>query len=195
MIGDKEKNPSPWQDSNQWPSAHWLVYMASCPTDNFFFSNQTNLSAMQEDLLATLESKNPSVKEETVRFLTRCFCKSTPAALPKTFLKPICSSLLKVRCYTAVNERKPHHSQVVFIWVWFIHLKFEFGSNGFNPQSPNSRSAWNFSFWCQCLSHQRRHDNLRYDHPRWILLKYSQLLPTTAIINVWGQEREIVFWC
>lgn len=54
---------------------------------------------MQEDLLASLESKNPSVKEETVRFLTRCFCKSTPAALPKTFLKPICSSLLKVIRY------------------------------------------------------------------------------------------------
>lgn len=60
------------------------------------FPNQTNLSAMQEDLLAVLESKNPSVKEETIRFLVRCFSKSTPAALPKTFLKPICSSLLKV---------------------------------------------------------------------------------------------------
>ncbi|XP_015769974.1 PREDICTED: cytoskeleton-associated protein 5-like [Acropora digitifera] len=55
----------------------------------------TNLPAMQEDLLATLESKNPSVKEETVRFLTRSFCKSTPASLPKTFLKPTCGSLLK----------------------------------------------------------------------------------------------------
>ena len=54
---------------------------------------------MQEELLASLESKNPSVKEETVRFLTRCFCKSTPAALPKTFLKPVCSSLLKVIPY------------------------------------------------------------------------------------------------
>lgn len=58
---------------------------------------QTNLPAIQEDLLATLESKNPSVKEETVRFLTRSFCKSTPASLPKTFLKPTCGSLLKVR--------------------------------------------------------------------------------------------------
>lgn len=65
----------------------------------FFFSNQTNLSAMQEDLLAALENKNPSVKEETIRFLVRCFSKSTPAALPKTFLKPVCSSLLKVRAY------------------------------------------------------------------------------------------------
>ncbi|XP_078348745.1 cytoskeleton-associated protein 5-like isoform X2 [Oculina patagonica] len=55
----------------------------------------TNFSAMQEDLLATLEHKNPSVKEETIRFLVRCFSKSTPAALPKTFLKPVCSSLLK----------------------------------------------------------------------------------------------------
>ena len=65
---------------------------------------------MQEDLLASLESKNPSVKEETVRFLTRCFCKSTPAALPKTFLKPVCSSLLKVIHY----ETEPFITFVVF---------------------------------------------------------------------------------
>ena len=68
------------------------------------------MSAMQEDLLASLESKNPSVKEETVRFLTRCFCKSTPAALPKTFLKPVCSSLLKVIHY----ETEPFITFVVF---------------------------------------------------------------------------------
>ena len=68
------------------------------------------MSAMQEDLLASLESKNPSVKEETVRFLTRCFCKSTPAALPKTFLKPVCSSLLKVIPY----ETEPLIAFVVF---------------------------------------------------------------------------------
>nr|XP_058951305.1 cytoskeleton-associated protein 5-like isoform X2 [Pocillopora verrucosa] len=55
----------------------------------------TTFSAMQEDILATLENKNPSVKEETVRFLVRSFSKSTPAAMPKTFLKPVCSSLLK----------------------------------------------------------------------------------------------------
>lgn len=65
---------------------------------------------MQEELLASLESKNPSVKEETVRFLTRCFCKSTPAALPKTFLKPVCSSLLKVIHY----ETEPFITFVVF---------------------------------------------------------------------------------
>ena len=65
---------------------------------------------MQEELLASLESKNPSVKEETVRFLTRCFCKSTPAALPKTFLKPVCSSLLKVIPY----ETEPLITFVVF---------------------------------------------------------------------------------
>ncbi|XP_022781710.1 cytoskeleton-associated protein 5-like [Stylophora pistillata] len=55
----------------------------------------TTFSAMQEDILAALENKNPSVKEGTVRFLVRSFSKSTPAAMPKTFLKPICSSLLK----------------------------------------------------------------------------------------------------
>ena len=65
---------------------------------------------MQEELLASLESKNPSVKEETVRFLTRCFCKSTPSALPKTFLKPVCSSLLKVIHY----ETEPFITFVVF---------------------------------------------------------------------------------
>ena len=41
-------------------------------------------------------------------------------------------------------------------------------ANAINPLIPNSGSAWNFSFWCQCLIHQRGHENLRYDHPRWI---------------------------
>ena len=68
---------------------------------------------MQEDLLAVVESKNPSVKEETIRFLVRCFSKSTPAALPKTFLKPVCSSLLKVRAYKMfyVDLFMKHYSQ------------------------------------------------------------------------------------
>ena len=80
------------------------------------------MSAMQEDLLASLESKNPSVKEETVRFLTRCFCKSTPAALPKTFLKPVCSSLLKVIHY----ETEPFITFVVFTSAFlFFYCQIE----------------------------------------------------------------------
>ena len=77
---------------------------------------------MQEELLASLESKNPSVKEETVRFLTRCFCKSTPAALPKTFLKPVCSSLLKVIPY----ETEPFITFVVFTSAFlFFYCQIE----------------------------------------------------------------------
>ena len=84
LIASKAFLIVPWF----WHSVFWRF---------LHYPLQTNLSAMQEDLLATLESKNPSVKEETVRFLTRSFCKSTPASLPKTFLKPTCGSLLKVR--------------------------------------------------------------------------------------------------
>ncbi|EDO43210.1 predicted protein [Nematostella vectensis] len=55
----------------------------------------TTLPAMQEDLLAALDNKNPSIKEETAKFLTRTFCKSVPSQVPKAFMKPICANLVK----------------------------------------------------------------------------------------------------
>ncbi|KAK3702253.1 hypothetical protein QZH41_019815, partial [Actinostola sp. cb2023] len=55
----------------------------------------TTLVAVQEDIQAALDSKNPNVKEETIKFLTRCFCKSTTASVPKGFLKPVCALLVQ----------------------------------------------------------------------------------------------------
>ncbi|XP_068082829.1 protein mini spindles [Anabrus simplex] len=51
---------------------------------------------IQEDVLASLENKNPSVKAETASFLARCFTKCTPAMLTKKILKAYSSALLKL---------------------------------------------------------------------------------------------------
>lgn len=55
----------------------------------------TTLEAIQEDVLAALENKNPSVKAETASFLARCFTKCTPVILNKKLLKAFCAGLLK----------------------------------------------------------------------------------------------------
>lgn len=56
----------------------------------------TNLEAISEDTIASLNDKNPSVKSETATFLARCcFARCTPATLPKKLLKPFCETLLK----------------------------------------------------------------------------------------------------
>lgn len=55
----------------------------------------TTLEAIQEDVLAALENKNPSVKAETASFLARCFTKCTPVILNKKLLKAFCTVLLK----------------------------------------------------------------------------------------------------
>ena len=50
-----------------------------------------------EDILTVgLESKNPAVKAETIMLLTRSFCKSSPAMVPKPMLKQLCPVLMKV---------------------------------------------------------------------------------------------------
>ncbi|GLG98562.1 Protein mini spindles [Gryllus bimaculatus] len=56
----------------------------------------TTIEAIQEDVLAALENKNPSVKAETAAFLARCFTKCTPAVLNKKILKAYTTSLLKL---------------------------------------------------------------------------------------------------
>ncbi|XP_028404850.1 cytoskeleton-associated protein 5-like isoform X2 [Dendronephthya gigantea] len=55
----------------------------------------TNIAAIQEDVTTAISSKNPSVREETIKFLTRVGCKSKPSDLPRQVLKPICASLSK----------------------------------------------------------------------------------------------------
>ncbi|KAL0278569.1 UNVERIFIED_CONTAM: hypothetical protein PYX00_000354 [Menopon gallinae] len=62
----------------------------------------TTLEAIQEDLLASLDNKNPAVKAETASFLARCFAKCTPAILNKKILKTFTTALLKT-----LNESDP----------------------------------------------------------------------------------------
>ena len=62
-------------------------------THNSYF--QTNLEAIQEDALAALENKNPSIKIETASFLARSFTKCTPTILTKKLLKGYVAVLLK----------------------------------------------------------------------------------------------------
>lgn len=57
---------------------------------------QTNIEAIQEDVVVALESKNPQVKVETASFLTRCFTKCTPTMLNKKVLKAYATVLLKM---------------------------------------------------------------------------------------------------
>nr|CAD7571841.1 unnamed protein product [Timema californicum] len=62
----------------------------------------TTIEAVQEDILAALENKNPSVKAETASFLARCFTRCTPAMLNKKVLKAYTIALLKT-----LNEPDP----------------------------------------------------------------------------------------
>jgi hypothetical protein len=59
------------------------------------FLLQTTVEAIQEDVLAALENKDPQVKAETASFLARCFTKCTPVMLNKKLLKAYTTSLLK----------------------------------------------------------------------------------------------------
>lgn len=63
---------------------------------------QTTIEAIQEDVLAALENKNPQVKSETAAFLGRCFAKCTAAVLNKKLLKVYVPPLLKT-----LNESGP----------------------------------------------------------------------------------------
>ena len=57
---------------------------------------QTSFSAMEEDIVAALADKNPSVKAETALFLARCFQQCTPALMAKPLLKSYCPPLIQV---------------------------------------------------------------------------------------------------
>ncbi|KAE8740038.1 hypothetical protein FOCC_FOCC014444 [Frankliniella occidentalis] len=62
----------------------------------------TTIENIQEDVLAALENKNPSVKAETAAFLARCFTKCTAIMLNKKLLKSYSTALIK-----ALNEPDP----------------------------------------------------------------------------------------
>uniref|UniRef100_A0A8C7CBE5 Cytoskeleton associated protein 5 n=1 Tax=Oncorhynchus kisutch TaxID=8019 RepID=A0A8C7CBE5_ONCKI len=62
----------------------------------------TTLQNLSEDMLAVMDNKNPSIKQQASLFLTRSICLSTPSTLPKSLLKPLCAALLK-----QVNDPAP----------------------------------------------------------------------------------------
>jgi len=57
--------------------------------------SQTTLGGIQEEVVEALGSKNPSVKTETLLFLSRCFQQCAPAALPKPLLKAFCPTIVQ----------------------------------------------------------------------------------------------------
>ncbi|KAG9465210.1 hypothetical protein GDO78_018673 [Eleutherodactylus coqui] len=58
-------------------------------------SFQTTLQNISEDVLAVMDNKNPTIKQQTSLFLARSFRHCTPTTLPKSLLKPLCAALLK----------------------------------------------------------------------------------------------------
>ncbi|XP_056135321.1 cytoskeleton-associated protein 5-like [Lampris incognitus] len=62
----------------------------------------TTLQNLSEDVLAVMDNKNPSIKQQASLFLARSIRLSSPATLPKTLIKPICSAMLKL-----VNDSVP----------------------------------------------------------------------------------------
>ncbi|XP_062856912.1 cytoskeleton-associated protein 5 isoform X2 [Trichomycterus rosablanca] len=55
----------------------------------------TTLQNISEDLLAVMDNKNPSIKQQASLFLARSFRHCTPATLPKGVLKPLCAAFIK----------------------------------------------------------------------------------------------------
>ncbi|XP_029289078.1 cytoskeleton-associated protein 5 isoform X2 [Cottoperca gobio] len=55
----------------------------------------TTLQNLSEDILAVMDNKNPSIKQQASLFLARSFRHCTQATLPKSVLKPFCAALLK----------------------------------------------------------------------------------------------------
>ncbi|XP_059831965.1 cytoskeleton-associated protein 5 isoform X3 [Hypanus sabinus] len=55
----------------------------------------TTLQNVSEDVLAVMDNKNPSIKQQASLFLARSFRYCTPTTLPKSLLKPLCAALLK----------------------------------------------------------------------------------------------------
>ncbi|OTF70258.1 hypothetical protein BLA29_011980, partial [Euroglyphus maynei] len=51
--------------------------------------------AISEDVITSLDNKNPSIRSETALFLARCFTKTNPHTIQKKLLKTLTTSLIK----------------------------------------------------------------------------------------------------
>uniref|UniRef100_A0A8C5MTL3 Cytoskeleton associated protein 5 n=1 Tax=Leptobrachium leishanense TaxID=445787 RepID=A0A8C5MTL3_9ANUR len=69
----------------------------------------TTLQNISEDILAVMDNKNPSIKQQTSLFLARSFRNCTPTTLPKAMLKPFCAALLK-----QINDSAPEVRDAAF---------------------------------------------------------------------------------
>ncbi|XP_066504885.1 cytoskeleton-associated protein 5 isoform X2 [Hoplias malabaricus] len=69
----------------------------------------TTLQNISEDVLAVMDNKNPSIKQQASLFLARSFRHCTPATLPKSVLKPLCAAFLK-----QVNDSAPEVRDAAF---------------------------------------------------------------------------------
>ncbi|XP_066490021.1 cytoskeleton-associated protein 5 isoform X2 [Tiliqua scincoides] len=55
----------------------------------------TTLQNLSEDILAVMDNKNPTIKQQTSLFIARSFRHCTPSTLSKSMLKLFCAALLK----------------------------------------------------------------------------------------------------
>lgn len=69
----------------------------------------TTLQHLSEDILAVMDNKNPSIKQQASLFLARSFKHQTQATLPKNVLKPLCAALIK-----QVNDSAPEVRDAAF---------------------------------------------------------------------------------
>ncbi|XP_013885628.1 cytoskeleton-associated protein 5 isoform X2 [Austrofundulus limnaeus] len=69
----------------------------------------TTLQNLSEDVLAVMDNKNPSIKQQASLFLARSFRHCTQATLPKSVLKPLCAALIK-----QVNDSAPEVRDAAF---------------------------------------------------------------------------------
>ncbi|RVE72144.1 hypothetical protein OJAV_G00059000 [Oryzias javanicus] len=69
----------------------------------------TTLQNISEDILAVMDNKNPSIKQQASLFLARSFRHCTQATLPKSVLKPFCAALIK-----QVNDSAPEVRDAAF---------------------------------------------------------------------------------
>uniref|UniRef100_A0A8C3HQP7 Cytoskeleton associated protein 5 n=1 Tax=Chrysemys picta bellii TaxID=8478 RepID=A0A8C3HQP7_CHRPI len=69
----------------------------------------TTLQNISEDILAVMDNKNPTIKQQTSLFIARSFRHCTPSSLPKSLLKPFCAALLK-----HINDSAPEVRDAAF---------------------------------------------------------------------------------
>uniref|UniRef100_A0AAY4C450 TOG domain-containing protein n=1 Tax=Denticeps clupeoides TaxID=299321 RepID=A0AAY4C450_9TELE len=66
----------------------------------------TTLQSLSEGVLAVMDNKNPSIKQQASLFLARSFQLCNSSTLPKNLLKPFCVALIKVwNCDSAPEVR------------------------------------------------------------------------------------------